>query len=225
MKSVVGYVRVSTTGQAQDGVSLDMQESKIRAYCTLNDLVLEEIICDAGLSGKNLSRPGVQRLLDLIKSGEVSGVVIYSLSRLGRSTADLLDIAKLMDRKGVIMHSLTEKIDTSTAVGRFFFVLTGALAEMERGLISERTKAALSEKRSQGLRTTYKAPYGHRFTSDGRVIEDNEEQAILRRVWNLGANGASVREIQRTLAADGIVNRNGHPFAVSAVFYMLKKCA
>ena len=225
MKSVIGYIRVSTTGQAQDGVSLEMQEAKIKAYCTLNDLDLAEIICDAGLSGKNLSRPGVQRLLDLIKSGEVSGVVIYSLSRLGRSTADLLDIAKLMDRKGVIMHSLTEKIDTSTAVGRFFFVLTGALAEMERGLVSERTKAALSEKRSQGLRTNFKAPYGHRFTPDGRVVQDREEQAVLNRVWRLRTTGASVRAIQRTLAADGIVNRNGHPFAVSAVHYMLKKCA
>lgn len=225
MKSIIGYIRVSTTGQAQDGVSLEMQESKIRAYCTLNDLVLSETICDAGLSGKNLSRPGVQRLLDLIKSGEVSGVVIYSLSRLGRSTSDLLDVAKLMDRKGVIMHSLTEKIDTSTAVGRFFFVLTGALAEMERGLISERTKAALSEKRSQGLRTNFKAPYGHRFTSDGRVVQDHEEQSVLSRVWTLKETGASVREIQRTLADDGIVNRNGQPFAVSAVHYMLKKCA
>lgn len=225
MKSVIGYMRVSTTGQVQDGISLEMQEAKIKAYCMLNDLFLSEVICDAGLSGKNLARPGVQRLLDLIKSGEISGVVIYSLSRLGRSTSDLLDIAKLMDRKGVIMHSLTEKIDTSTAVGRFFFVLTGALAEMERGLISERTKAALSEKRSKGLRTNFLAPYGCRFTPDGKVIQDSEEQAVLNRVWRLRTTGASVREIQRSLAADGIVNRNGHPFAVSAVHYMLKKCA
>ena len=200
-----------------------MQESKIRAYCLLNDLNLIEVICDAGVSGKNLSRPGIQKVLSLVKSGQVDGLVIYSLSRLGRSTSDLLDIAKLLDKKSVIVHSITEKIDTTTAVGKFFFTLLGALAKMERGLISEETKAALSQKRSNNERTNFKAQFGFEFTVDGKVVENAQEQRILQIVQELKAQGESVRNIQKRLTADGYLNRNGRPFAISAVHYMLTK--
>ncbi len=221
----IGYIRVSTEGQATEGISLDMQESKIRTYCELNDLDFPEIICDGGISGKNLNRPGIQRVLDMVKTGQVTAIVIYSLSRLGRSTKDLLGVAELLDKKGVAVHSITEKIDTSTAVGKFFFTLTGALAEMERGLISERTAAALSEKKAQGKRTNYKADFGYEFTADGMVVENPEEQKILAIVAELKAQGESVRSIQKRLTADGYLNRNGKPFATSAIFYMMKKAA
>jgi site-specific DNA recombinase len=221
----IGYIRVSTEKQADFGVSLEMQEKKIRAYCDLNDLNLTEVICDAGISGKNLSRPGIQRVLELVKAGEVSGIVIYKLDRLGRSTSDLLDIAKLIDKKGVAIHSLTEKIDTSSAIGRFFFTLTSALAEMERGLISERTIAALAEKRAKNERTNFKAQFGYEFTPDGKVIENPIEQRIIQIVVELKAQGESVRGIQKRLTADGYLNRNGKPFATSAIFYMIKKAA
>ncbi len=221
----MGYIRVSTSSQADLGVSLEMQEAKIRAYCLLNDLELTEVICDADISGKTLQRPGIQRLLDMIKSGKVNGVVIYSLSRLGRSTRDLLNLKYLVEKKGVTIHSLTEKIDTSTPSGQFFFTLTGGLAEMERDLISERTIAALAQKRSNNERTNFKAQFGYMFTNDGKVIENDREQAILRKVKELQAAGESVRNIQKRLTADGYLNRNGRPFAISAIFYMIKKAA
>lgn len=164
-------------------------------------------------------------MLDLVKSGETNGVVIYSLSRLGRSTSDLLDIAKLMDKKGVAIHSLTEKLDTTSAVGRFFFILTSGLAEMERGLISERTIAALAQKRSNNERTNFNAPFGYEFTVDGKVVQNDHEQHILRLVAELRAQGESVRKIQQRLTDDGYLNRNGKPFATSAIFYMMKKAA
>ncbi len=221
----IAYTRVSTSLQASDGVSLEMQESKIRAYCKLNDLNLSEVICDAGISGKNLLRPGIKRLMSLIQAGGVDSIAIYSLSRLGRSTSDLLEMARLLDKKNIAIHSLTEKLDTTSAIGRFFFILTSGLAEMERGLISERTKAALAEKRSKNERINFKAPFGYEFTADGKVVENPHEQSILQIVSELKSQGESIRNIQRRLTKDGYLNRNGRPFAVSAVHYMLKKAA
>jgi site-specific DNA recombinase len=157
----------------------------------------------------------------MVKAGEIDGIVIYKLDRLGRSTSDLLEIAKLMDKKGVAIHSLTEKLDTTSAVGRFFFILTSGLAEMERGLISERTIAALAQMRSNNERTNFKAPFGYEFTVDNKVVENAREQAILIRVRALKAQGESIRKIQKILTAEGLLNRNQKPFAVSAIHYMV----
>ena len=73
----VGYVRVSTEDQAREGVSLDNQTAKIKAYAELKDLDLMEIVADAGISAKNLNRPGVQRVLDMARKKEVGAVVVF----------------------------------------------------------------------------------------------------------------------------------------------------
>ena len=96
----VGYIRVSTDDQAKEGVSLDNQKSKIEAYCQLKDLNLSEIIEDAGISAKNLKRPGVQRVLKLARKKQVDAVVIYKLDRIFRSTVDALETTRLFDKWG-----------------------------------------------------------------------------------------------------------------------------
>ena len=133
--TAIGYVRVSTEDQAKEGVSLDNQKSKIKAYCQLKDLELREVIEDAGISAKNLRRPGVQKVLRLARGKEIDAVVVYKLDRIFRSTVDALETTKAFDKWGVSFHSIEETLDTRSAMGRFFFTLTAALAEMERRLI------------------------------------------------------------------------------------------
>ena len=77
--TAVGYVRVSTEDQAKEGVSLDNQKSKIKAYCQLKDLELREVIEDAGISANNLRRPGVQKVLRLARKKESDAVAVYKL--------------------------------------------------------------------------------------------------------------------------------------------------
>lgn len=221
MAKTIGYIRVSTEGQVNEGVSLDMQEAKIRAYCLLNDLELSEVICDAGISGKNLARPGIKRVLDMVRAGEVGAVVIYKLDRLGRSTSDLLEVAKLMDKKGVAIHSLTEKLDTTSAVGRFFFTLTSGLAEMERGLISERTKAALAQKKSKSERISRFAPYGYKFNGNN-LIPCKKEQLIISKIKELTDKNYSIKGIINFLYSNGFYNRKGNEFGVSAIWKLQK---
>ena len=148
----IGYCRVNTEDQAREGVSLENQKSKIQAYATLKDLELVEVIEDAGISAKNLNRPGIKRVLELAKTGQVQAVIVFKLDRMFRSTVDALETTKLFDKWGVSFHSINETLDTQSPMGRFFFTLTAALAEMERGIVAERTKTAMGYKKAQGQR-------------------------------------------------------------------------
>src|SRR5437868_1373044 len=86
---VVGYVRVSTDMQAQEGVSLEAQRARLKAYCVAQDLTLIEIIADEGLSAKSLDRPGLRRALSMLDRYEAQGIVVLKLDRLTRSVKDL----------------------------------------------------------------------------------------------------------------------------------------
>jgi site-specific DNA recombinase len=117
----VGYVRVSTEEQARGGVSLDMQRAKIRAYAALEDMELVEILADEGISGCSIKiRPGIQQVLQMVREKRIDAVIIYKLDRLARNTVEALEISRLMDRKNIGLHSITEKLDTRSAMGRFF---------------------------------------------------------------------------------------------------------
>ncbi len=222
----VGYIRVSTQGQADQGVSLENQENRIRAYCEFNGLDLVGVIADAGLSGKNVTgRPGAQQLLGLIQARKVEAVVVLKLDRLGRSTQDLLEIATLLDKKGIALHSLTEKLDTSTALGKFFFTLTSALSEMERGIVSERTKSAMSQLRANGKRISGQAEFGFEFDADGNVVQNDHEQAIIGKIGELSAQGMSIRAIQAELAREGYLSRNQKPLSLATIHGILRKAA
>jgi site-specific DNA recombinase len=217
----IGYVRVSTEDQAKEGVSLDNQKSKIKAYCQLKDLELREVIEDAGISAKNLRRPGVQKLLKLARRREVDAVVVYKLDRIFRSTVDALETTKAFDKWGVSFHSIEETLDTRSAMGRFFFTLTAALAEMERRLIGERTKAALAHKRSRDEKTGGDIPLGYDLTPQGILIKNDAEQRVIRAIKRLHHHGFSLRGICSELEREGYKTKRGnakwHPETVAHI--------
>lgn len=201
MKKAIGYIRVSTSEQATEGISLDNQRAKIQAYCALNDLELLEVIEDAGKSGKSLNREGVQSLMSKIKS--IDAIVVYKLDRLSRKVIDTLTLIEAIEKAGVAFHSLNEKIDTSSAMGRFFLNITASLAQMERDLISERTKDALQMKIANHERAG-QVPFGWRLTEDGNTLRPHEdEQEVIRIVMHLHGKGLSFRAICEALTDAG----------------------
>lgn len=137
MKKAIGYCRVSTEEQAIEGISLRAQADTIRAYCKLNDLELIEIIKDSGFSGKDLNRPGIQKIIKLIKDKSTQAVVVYKLDRLSRRVIDTLSLIEIFEKNKIALHSFHEKIDTDSAMGRFFLNITASFAQMERDTISE----------------------------------------------------------------------------------------
>lgn len=133
----LGYARVSTQDQ-----NLSLQEDALsRAGC-------DAIFCDEGVSGAQFNRPALDRLLATVKPGDV--LVICRLDRLGRSLSHLILLVSMLREKGVGFVSICEAIDTDTASGRLLFHAMGALAEFERALIGERTRAGLEAARLRG---------------------------------------------------------------------------
>jgi site-specific DNA recombinase len=206
----IGYVRVSTEDQAKEGVSLENQKSKIEAYSQPKDLTLVEIVEDAGLSAKNLKRPGVQKVLKLARKKEIDAVVVYKLDRIFRSTVDALETTRMFDKWGVSFHSIEETLDTQSAMGRFFFTLTAALGEMERKIIGERTKAALAHKRIKGESIGgYAPPYGFDLDNTGHLVKNEFEQMGIKLIKSLRRKGNSLRRICQELRANGYRTKTG----------------
>jgi DNA invertase Pin-like site-specific DNA recombinase len=138
------YIRVSTNKQ-QNGA--ESQRLALESYLKdPNNLVYEDI----GISGTKRHREGLESLLESVKDGSISKVVVYSFSRMARSTKHLIEILELFDKYNVAFVSITENVDTTTPMGRMVFRIMASLAEFERDLISERTKAGLENARAKG---------------------------------------------------------------------------
>jgi len=221
----IGYVRVSTEDQAREGISLDHQRAKIRAYCELKDFELVSIIEDAGIGAKNLNRPGAQKVIRLAKSKRVDAVVVYKLDRMFRSTIDALETTQQFDKWGVSFHSIQETLDTKSAMGRFFFTLTAGLAEMERGIIGERTRAALKHKKERGEYTGGGIPFGYDITGDGHLVENLAEQKTIRLIRKLKMEGHTLRSICKELEAEGYTTKTGRTHWNSKTVLMILKRA
>lgn len=193
---VVGYSRVSTLEQSREGVSLDNQEHKIRAYAELKDMELVEMIVEEGKSGKTMNRPGLQKIINLINNKQIDGVICYKLDRLTRKTRDLLYLIEDVFAKNDIQFiSLNENIDTSSASGKFFLTVMGAMAQMERDLIAERTTDALQELTRQGRRlgSPDKLPLGFRLKKRkmaelSDLVIDNGEFEKVKAIFNFRRN-------------------------------------
>jgi len=220
----VGYIRVSTPGQANDGVSLEAQAARIQAWCESNGYEPVEIRSDPGLSGKRADRrPGLQRALSDACQNR-GALVVYSLSRLARSTRDAIDIAERLDRAGADLVSLTERIDTTTAAGKMVFRMLAVLAEFERDLVSERTAAALAHKRHKGERIG-DIPYGWRLADDGvTLIPLESEQATIQQIKAMRDRGLSYRAIAEELTHRGVPTKKGNSrWTHQAVASILKR--
>ena len=151
--AIVGYARVSTTDQTT-ALQLDALRA---AGCTA-------IFEDAGISGKRTDRPGLTKAMKGLVAGDT--LVVWRLDRLGRSISHLLEIIESLGKQGVQFRSLTESIDTTTATGKLVFHVIAALADFERSLLVERTKAGIAAARRRGVKM------GRRFTLSGENIEN-----------------------------------------------------
>lgn len=135
---LIGYARVSTQDQ-----SLELQRQALtKAGC--------QKIFEDHTSGIQLERAGLAKLREILREGDV--LVVWKLDRLGRSVKQLVDLTAELHQQGIEFKSLTDSIDTSTPSGRFFFHVMASLAEMERELIVERTRAGLEVARQLGRR-------------------------------------------------------------------------
>ena len=222
MQKVIGYIRVSTTGQAEEGVSLEAQKAKIEAWCNLNDGGLVAVFEDAGISAGSMNgREGLHAALKATTKG--MALVTYSISRLARSTKDLLEIAEMIRAKKAGLVSVTEQIDTGSAMGEFFFTVMGAIATLERKVTGERTKMALAHKKASG--DVYApTPFGFEAIA-GRLVEVKRESAIVANILKMREAGKSLADIANHLNASGIEGKRGGRWFPSTVRYLIQRQA
>jgi DNA invertase Pin-like site-specific DNA recombinase len=216
---VIGYIRVSTEGQVVDGASMEAQRRRIHQWAELNEGEVEHIYEDAGISGKTMrERPALLAALEATTKGKA--LVVYSLSRLARSTRDMLSIADQLAIRKADLVSISERFDTTTAAGKLMFRMLAVLAEFERDIISERTKAALAVRKSQGVKLGSPNPH-----AGGAVIGARASAAAKERHGPLlvAAGDGSLAVRAARLNAAGYRTVRGKPFTTVALWRMLKR--
>jgi site-specific DNA recombinase len=207
MIRAIGYIRVSTAGQADHGVSLDAQDAKIRAMAIVHGAELVEIISDAGESAKDLARSGVERLLRLVNAKACDMVILSRLDRLTRSVKDLAEMLELFNKRSVSLVSVAEALDTGSASGRMILNIMTAVSQFEREAIAERTRTALQYKKAIGERVGNVA-YGWKVAADGKRLEpDMDEQRMVSLIRELRSKRMSLREIAAELNNRGLATR------------------
>lgn len=187
MPRVALYARCSTSDQNPEA-----QLAPLRAWATAHGHDAIEYV-DAGVSGARASRPALDALLAAVRRGEVQGVAVAALDRLGRDVANLLAIAGELRDRGVPLTSLREGLDLHSPIGKALFTMLGLVAELERNWIKERTLAGLEAAKRRGVKL------GRRH-----ALDDVSRQRLARLV----ASGVSQRQIAELLGASkGTVSR------------------
>lgn len=226
---IIGYVRVSTDKQGE--LSLDAQETRIRAAAVSKGDVMDEIITDVQ-SGKNLNRKHLSRLLERVKGGEVKSIIVCKLDRLTRSCRDLEDLVDMLKEHDVALVSLNETIDTSTAMGMAMVRMIGVFNALERERIGERTSEVLQHLKKKGQHLG-RVPYGYTRQKNERdenghsvsismLVVNTEEMAVLDRIKALRASGLTLAAIAQSLNTDGLRTRRGSEWQHQYIDAMLK---
>ena len=201
----IGYLRVSTAEQADSGAGLAAQRAAITAEAERRGWELT-FIEDAGFTAKDLNRPGIQRALELLDAGKADILCVSKLDRVSRSVIDGAGLVKRAGRKGWSVSMLDVDVDTSTPNGNFNANIRFAMAELERDLISQRTKDGLAAKKAAGVRL-----------GRPQVLPDS----VVQRVIAERSAGRSLPAIAAGLEADGIGTARGgarwYPSTVKAV--------
>lgn len=193
---VVGYLRVSTSEQAESGLGLEAQRAAIEAACMAKGWTVAAWCVDEGVSGSvtPASRPAMAEALEFLDTCGAGALVVAKLDRCSRDSHDFTGLLKRATRDGWAFVALDLGVDTSTPVGRMVAEMMVAVAQWERAVIRQRTKDAMAAKKAKGARLG--RPTALSASVLNRVIEEREA-------------GRSLRAIAARLNADGVPNPTG----------------
>ena len=226
--NLIGYIRVSSRRQADDGLSLDAQREKLEAYCQLHEHDLVRIEQDAAKSGGKLERPGLQRALSALEAGSAEGIITAKLDRLTRSVSDLgrLLESHFGDDAPYALICVIDQMDTSSANGRLAANILMSVAQWEREVAAERTATIREIKRENGEYVGGAVPFGYEIeVVDGvKMLApcQREREAIdaakkLRQIMS-----ATLHEIAEALNQQGFRRREGKRWTRQSVARLLE---
>lgn len=220
-KYVIGYIRVSSQEQKEQGISLKAQKEKILQWSALHEYQVLNIFSDEGVSGTKSKRPGLQKALDLACENRAI-FVVYFLSRFSRSITDTLKFTSQLQKAGAELVSISEQIDTISAAGKMIFRVLAVLNQFEVEQGGERTKAALDYRRANGLKTGGKLPYGYKVDDKLRLHPDSKEKKIIQTIKTMKDSGQKYAAIARHLNEKGIPAKQGGQWYIQSIKNVLK---
>jgi DNA invertase Pin-like site-specific DNA recombinase len=225
----VGYVRVSSDKQVQEGVSLDAQREKITQYCALYGIELIAIYVDEGVTAKTLKRPALRTAFARLDRGDADSLIVCKLDRRTRSLQDLnVLIERYFSADRFTLLSVSESLDTRSPNGRFVLYILGIVAQWEREAISERTREALAHLRSRGVHI---GPAGHgqayakEIDAEGHraIVEVPEEKQVIAEILASFDSGKTALTISRELNARGIQSPRRRQWSCKTVLDLLER--
>lgn len=206
------YVRVST-GYQVDKDSLPFQKKELKAYCehVLHiDKKRIEIFEDAGKSGKNTKRPAFERMMEKVKYGQVSHVIVYKIDRISRNLVDFSLMYDDFKYNKVTFISLNEQFDTSSAIGEAILKIILVFAELERKLTSERVTDVMIGRAQSGLWNGARVPYGWDWDDEKKCpVHSKVEAEYVRQMYSDYLNGGSSVSIAKSYNANKIPTKRG----------------
>ena len=228
VKRAAIYVRVSTEDQAKEGFSLDAQLERLRSYCSARGWKVYREYVDDGYSGRYINRPAYQRMLEDLNNWDV--LLVLKMDRIHRNSRNFMEMMELLKEKNREFVSMTESLDTSTAMGRFVMDIIQRIAQLESEQIGERVYTGMEQKAKMpaeqlgGGRHPYLGfahPYGYNY-SDGSLIVNPEEARYVRLIFQEYIEGKTLDEICRLLNKMEIPTKKGKKWAKYTISKILK---
>jgi len=215
MKKPLAYIRVSSTQQVEKGFSLENQKDSILAHCKIYNLPEPEFVVDEGLSARTTKkRPGVNYILNKIRSGEADTIFAYNLSRMFRNVVDTLNFIDLIEKKNVKFVAVTEKYETVTASGKLHITMIAAFYRMMSDKISEDTKDILRNKKSK--KQTYCKHLTGFDNVEGNLVP-NKHMDTVNQIKDLTTKNNSPYSIAKMLNQAGVKTIYGKTFHPTSV--------
>lgn len=219
--AVLGYVRVSTGRQAEEGESLDVQRRQLDGYALQHGWSLDRVFREEGVSGSVplAERPEGAKLLAAARPGDV--IVAAKLDRVFRSALDALQMVEELQRRRVSLHLLDLGGDVSgNGMSKLFLTIAAAFAEAERARIRERVSQTKRDQKQRGRYLGGKVPFGFRKGKNGELVPNPQEHAIIAHARALREGGAVLRSIQ-----EAILVQHGRKLSLDALHRVLKETA
>jgi site-specific DNA recombinase len=187
------YSRVSTEEQAKEGLSVEAQIDKCKSFCDARGWEIFKVYKDAGFSAGTLNRPALELLLRDAEEKRFDIILVYKIDRFSRKLKDLITILEDLKKKDINFTSVTEQIDTTSAMGEAFFQIIGVFAQLERGMVKERVQLSFDRKITLG-EALYRAPFGYIYQNK-KLVKHPENAGKIKEIFEMWAAGISYKDI------------------------------
>lgn len=215
------YARTSSSSQ-RFGYSIDEQVNQCWEHVEGNSWTVTHVLTDEAESGRNTDRPKFQRLLDLAEANVIDVVVFWKLDRFCRSLVDLVNIEAQLNEWGIGMQSVTEYIDTTSAVGRFNFRNLASAAELESDLTSQRVKMGMHGLAKDHKWPNDRPPLGYDKTADGKLAINEGEANLVQRIFRMYMEERSMPQVAFLLNEEGITTKTGGEWTRQSIKNILR---